>query len=39
MIGSGIEADGMAAFSEREAARGGCGTVEGWRLMGMMMKD
>ena len=36
MIGSGIEADGMAAFSEREAARGGCGTVEGWRLMGIL---
>jgi len=38
MMGSGIEPDGMEAFSEREAARGGCGKVEGWGLMGMMMK-
>ena len=38
MIGSGIEADGMEAFSEREGARGGYGTVEGWRLMGMMVE-
>jgi len=39
MMGSGVEPDGMEAFSEREAARGGCGKVKGWRLMGMMMKD
>ncbi|UEC43494.1 MAG: 2,3-bisphosphoglycerate-independent phosphoglycerate mutase [Methanothrix sp.] len=36
MIGSGIEPDGMKAFSEREGVRGGCGTVDGWRLMGML---
>ncbi|HII07137.1 MAG TPA: cofactor-independent phosphoglycerate mutase [Methanotrichaceae archaeon] len=36
MMGSGIEPDGMMAFSEREGARGGCGKVDGWRLMGMM---
>ncbi|HPJ30187.1 MAG TPA: cofactor-independent phosphoglycerate mutase [Methanothrix sp.] len=39
MMGSGIEPDGMEAFSEREAARGGCGKVDGWRLMGMMTGD
>ena len=38
MIGSGIEPDGMKAFSEEEGARGGCGTIEGWRLMGMMVE-
>lgn len=38
MTGSGIEPDGVAAFSEREAARGGYGKVEGWRLMGMMVE-
>ena len=37
MIGSGIEPDDMKAFSEREGARGGCRTVDGWRLMGMMI--
>jgi 2,3-bisphosphoglycerate-independent phosphoglycerate mutase len=39
MIGSGIEPDDMKAFSEEEGARGGCGTVEGWRLMGMMVEE
>jgi len=38
MMGSGIESDEMAAFSEREGARGGCGTVDGWRLMGIMVE-
>jgi len=38
VMGSGIEPDGMAAFSEREAARGGFGEVEGWGLMGMMVE-
>jgi 2,3-bisphosphoglycerate-independent phosphoglycerate mutase len=37
MIGSGIEPDDMKAFSEEEGARGRCGTVEGWRLMGIMV--
>ncbi|HOO52778.1 MAG TPA: cofactor-independent phosphoglycerate mutase [Methanothrix sp.] len=36
MMGSLIEPDGMEAFSEREGARGGCGKVEGWRLMGIL---
>jgi 2,3-bisphosphoglycerate-independent phosphoglycerate mutase len=39
MMGSGIEPDGMEAFSEREGARGGFGKVDGWRLMGMMVKE
>ncbi len=39
MMGSSIEADEMVAFSEREGARGGYGTVDGWRLMGMMVKS
>jgi 2,3-bisphosphoglycerate-independent phosphoglycerate mutase len=39
MMGSGIEPDGMEAFSEREGARGGFGKVDGWRLMGMMTSD
>jgi len=39
MMGSGIEPDGMEAFSEREAARGGYGNVEGWGLLGMMVRD
>lgn len=38
MMGSGIEPNGMEAFSEREAARGGYGKVDGWRLMGMMVE-
>jgi 2,3-bisphosphoglycerate-independent phosphoglycerate mutase len=38
MMGSGIEPDEMEAFSEREAAHGGCGKVEGWGLMGMMVR-
>jgi 2,3-bisphosphoglycerate-independent phosphoglycerate mutase len=38
MMGSGIEPDGMKAFSEREAERGGFGKVEGWGLMGMMVE-
>lgn len=38
MMGSGIEPDEMKAFSEKEGARGGCGKVDGWRLMGMMVE-
>lgn len=39
VMGSGIELDEMEAFSEREAARGGYGKVEGWRLMGMVVDE
>jgi len=38
MMGASIEPDEMEVFSEREGARGGCGEVEGWRLMGMMVE-
>jgi 2,3-bisphosphoglycerate-independent phosphoglycerate mutase len=36
MMGSRIEPDEMAAFSEREAVRGGYGKVKGWGLMGIL---
>lgn len=39
MMGASIEPDKMSAYSEREGASGGCGKVDGWRLMGMMVKS
>lgn len=37
MMGTSIEPDEMEVFTEKEGARGGYGTVEGWRLMDEMM--
>jgi len=39
MMGAAIEPDEMEVFTEQEGARGGYGNVEGWRLMGEMMRS
>jgi len=38
MMGASIEPDEMEVFTEQEGARGGYGKVDGWRLMGEMMR-
>lgn len=38
MMGASIEADKMERFSEREAAHGALGQIEGHKLMDLMMK-